>query len=162
MESLDDTFAIDTKNLINNITKDDATRASIVSLNNRNPFASDSGTFAIPSIGINAGKDDKIWIVEKFRKHSDETFKEFDTVGGKIRCEHAKIDMNKSKLPSALLAKIWHLADTDNDELVDIDEWALINYLIKLAVEGFEIPNVLPYHLIPPNKRGSRIDETIE
>ena len=34
-----------------------------------------------------------------------------------------------------------------------LDEFALSCYLIKLKLEGYELPNQLPMHLIPPSKR---------
>lgn len=37
-----------------------------------------------------------------------------------------------------------------------LDEFALSCYLIKLKLEGHEVPNELPMHLIPPSKRGIR------
>jgi hypothetical protein len=74
-------------------------------------------------------------------------------VGGKVSGATAKEELVKSKLPNSVLAKIWRIADCDKDGMLDIDEWALINYLIKLKVEGFEVPNTLPEHLVPPSKR---------
>jgi len=59
----------------------------------------------------------------------------------------------KSHLPNKVLGRIWKLADTDNDGLLDIDEWALAMHLIKIKVEGHDIPETLPRHLYPPNKR---------
>jgi hypothetical protein len=37
--------------------------------------------------------------------------------------------------------------------MLDIDEWALSQHLIKIKLDGHEIPNVLPEHLYPPSKR---------
>lgn len=37
--------------------------------------------------------------------------------------------------------------------MLDSDEWALANYLVKLKLDGNELPNTLPEHLIPPSKR---------
>lgn len=44
--------------------------------------------------------------------------------------------MVKSKLPNAILGKIWKLADVDKDGMLDSDEFALANYLINLKLEG--------------------------
>lgn len=44
--------------------------------------------------------------------------------------------MVKSKLPNAVLGKIWKLADVDQDGQLDGDEFALANYLINLKLEG--------------------------
>ena len=61
--------------------------------------------------------------------------------------------MMKSNLPNKVLGKIWKLADTDSDGMLDNDEFALAMHLIKVKVEGNEIPDELPKHLIPPSKR---------
>jgi EH domain-containing protein 1 len=44
--------------------------------------------------------------------------------------------MVKSKLPNAVLGKIWKLADVDKDGMLDADEFALATYLINLKLEG--------------------------
>lgn len=61
--------------------------------------------------------------------------------------------MLKSKLPNSVLGKIWKLADVDKDGALDTDEFSLANYLINLKLEGHEVPNELPIHLIPPSKK---------
>lgn len=58
----------------------------------------------------------------------------------------------KSKLPNSVLSKIWKLADQDEDGLLDSDEFALAMYLIKIKLEGSELPDSLPKHLVPPSK----------
>lgn len=65
--------------------------------------------------------------------------------------------MVKSKLPNSVLGKIWKLSDVDKDGMLDADEFALANYLINLKLEGSEMPNELPPHLIPPSKRGLEV-----
>lgn len=61
--------------------------------------------------------------------------------------------MMKSKLPNSVLGKIWRLADTDQDGLLDEDEFALAMYLIDLRLQGHDLPMNLPLHLVPPSKR---------
>lgn len=63
--------------------------------------------------------------------------------------------MVKSKLPNSVLAKIWRLADVDEDGLLDRDEFALGMYLIDLRLEGHDLPTRLPRHLVPPPKRNT-------
>lgn len=103
--------------------------------------------------GINAGIGDESWIVEKLREPFDKTFMTMNQTSGKVTGATAKEELIKSKLPNSVLAKIWRIADVDKDGMLDIDEWALINYLIKLKIDGFEVPNTLPEHLVPPSKR---------
>ena len=59
----------------------------------------------------------------------------------------------KSNLPSKVLGKIWKLADTDADNMLDGDEFALAMHLIKIKVAGHDLPDALPHHLVPPSKR---------
>lgn len=65
----------------------------------------------------------------------------------------AKYEFLKTKLPDSILSKIWKLADVDNDGLLDVDEFALAMYLIKIKNEGSELPTTLPKHLYPLSKR---------
>lgn len=65
----------------------------------------------------------------------------------------AKAEMVKSKLPNSVLGKIWKLSDIDHDGSLDADEFALAMYLIEIKLNDYELPSVLPDHLIPPSKR---------
>jgi hypothetical protein len=65
--------------------------------------------------------------------------------------------MMKSKLPNSVLGKIWRLADTDEDGLLDGDEFALAMYLIDLRLDGHDLPMNLPEHLVPPSKRNNQV-----
>lgn len=65
----------------------------------------------------------------------------------------AKAEMVKSKLPNAVLGKIWKLSDLDKDGFLDADEFALAMHLINVKLDGHDIPTELPEHLIPPKKR---------
>lgn len=60
--------------------------------------------------------------------------------------------MLKSKLPNTVLGKIWKLSDIDRDGILDDEEFALANHLIKIKLEGHKLPDTLPPHLLPPSK----------
>lgn len=62
------------------------------------------------------------------------------------------------------------MSDIDKDGMLDIDEWALSQHLskdqtlhfhvtsfflllVKIKLDGHELPNILPEHLVPPSKR---------
>ena len=46
----------------------------------------------------------------------------------------AKEEMMKSQLPNKVLGKVWRLADTDNDGMLDHEEFALAMHLIKVII----------------------------
>ena len=117
-------------------------------------FSDESGPFGIGQVeGINAGVGESDWIVDRDRADYDKSFSNLNPTGGKISGASAKQELIKSKLPNSVLAKVWRLADCDKDGMLDTDEWALANYLIKIKLDGFELPNSLPDHLVPPAKR---------
>ena len=69
----------------------------------------------------------------------------------------AKEEMMKSQLPNKVLGKVWRLADTDNDGMLDHEEFALAMHLINVKLDGFDLPDDLPGHLVPPSKESSYI-----
>ncbi|XP_077615873.1 EH domain-containing protein 1 [Crocuta crocuta] len=107
--------------------------------------------------GAGEGIDDVEWVVGKDKPTYDEIFYTLSPVNGKITGANAKKEMVKSKLPNTVLGKIWKLADVDKDGLLDDEEFALANHLIKVKLEGHELPADLPPHLIPPSKRRHEI-----
>jgi hypothetical protein len=60
----------------------------------------------------------------------------------------AKKEMIKSRLPNPVLAKVWRLADVDGDGMLDSDEFALAMHLINIKLEGYDLPEDLPGHLV--------------
>ncbi|KAA0704006.1 EH domain-containing protein 1 [Triplophysa tibetana] len=104
--------------------------------------------------GAGEGIDELEWIVIKDKPTYDEIFYTLSPVNGKVSGAMAKKEMVKSKLPNTVLGKIWKLADVDNDGFLDDEEFALANHLIKVKLEGHELPADLPGHLVPPSKRG--------
>ncbi|KAF6332972.1 EH domain containing 1 [Rhinolophus ferrumequinum] len=103
--------------------------------------------------GAGEGIDDIEWVVGKDKPTYDEIFYTLSPVNGKITGANAKREMVKSKLPNTVLGKIWKLADVDKDGLLDDEEFALANHLIRVKLEGHELPSDLPPHLVPPSKR---------
>ncbi|KAK4469278.1 hypothetical protein MN116_006846 [Schistosoma mekongi] len=105
--------------------------------------------------GFDEGRFENDWIVNRFRQPWDEVFLTLNPMDGKIGGEAARSHMLKSGLPNSALKNIWILGDVDRDGRLDGDEFALVCYLIKLKLEGNELPSTLPAHLIPPSKRNS-------
>uniref|UniRef100_A0A182NBC1 Dynamin-associated protein n=1 Tax=Anopheles dirus TaxID=7168 RepID=A0A182NBC1_9DIPT len=61
--------------------------------------------------------------------------------------------MVQTKLPQAMLAQIWALADMDTDGRLGCEEFVLAMYLCDLAAAGEKVPTTLPPDLIPPSFR---------
>ena len=77
---------------------------------------------------------------------------------GKIAGSTAKKEMVKSRLPNPVLAKVWRLADVDGDGALDSDEFALAMHLIHIKLDGFDMPDQLPDHLVPPSKKKAMME----
>lgn len=110
--------------------------------------------------GISAGADVEDWIVSQDKHRYDEIFYTLMPVNGKITGVNAKKEMSSSRLPNSVLGKIWKLADCDCDGMLDDEEFALAQYLIKIKLEGYELPTQLPAHLVPPSHRKDRAADT--
>ncbi|KAG9272463.1 EH domain-containing protein 1-like [Astyanax mexicanus] len=107
--------------------------------------------------GAGEGIDELEWVVGRDKPSYDEIFYTLSPVNGKVSGAAAKKEMLKSKLPNTVLGKIWTLADVDKDGYLDDEEFALANHLIKVKLEGYELPSKLPSHLVPPSKRGQEL-----
>ncbi|PWA27860.1 hypothetical protein CCH79_00000097 [Gambusia affinis] len=103
--------------------------------------------------GAGEGIDEAEWVVARDKPAYDEIFYTLSPVNGKVTGANVKKEMVKSKLPNTVLGKIWKLADIDKDGMLDDEEFALANHLIKVKLEGHELPSELPAHLVPPSKR---------
>ena len=105
------------------------------------------------TLGIDLGSGEPEWVVSKERRKWDEIFLSLGPSKGKITGSVAKKEMIKSRLPNPVLAKVWRLADVDGDGALDSDEFALAMHLINVKLDGFDLPEDLPGHLIPPSKK---------
>ncbi|XP_006033224.1 EH domain-containing protein 1 isoform X2 [Alligator sinensis] len=103
--------------------------------------------------GAGEGADEPEWLVAREAPSYGEVFYSLGPVQGKLTGAAAKREMVKSKLPNTVLGRIWKLADVDRDGLLDAEEFALANHLIRVKLEGHELPAELPSHLVPPSKR---------
>lgn len=103
--------------------------------------------------GTDAGKGEPEWIVNKERYKYDQIFETLGPIDGKLTGAAVKTELLKSKLPNGVLSKVWKLADTDRDGMLDCDEFALAMHLISVKLDGHELPTELPDHLYPPSKR---------
>ncbi|XP_039638331.1 intersectin-2a isoform X4 [Perca fluviatilis] len=92
-----------------------------------------------------------VWEItpEERTKHD----KQFDTlvpVLGYVSGEQARKFFLQSGLPASVLAEIWHLADMDCDGKMDRQEFSIAMKLIKLKLQGRNLPSVLPITMKQP------------
>lgn len=153
LETVDKMLAEDIARLMHLIPLDDESNGELANIRG-GAFKTDSETpFSVGKFeGIDEGSGDVEWIVSKTRYKYDEIFESLGPINGKITGAVAKPELIKSKLPNSILSKVWKLADLDQDGMLDVDEFAVAMYLINLKLEGNELPNELPIHLIPPSK----------
>ena len=104
--------------------------------------------------GIDKGRGEGEWVVSKDRYKYDEAFESLNPIDGKVTGAAAKSEMVRSRLPNSTLGKIWKLSDIDRDGMLDSDEFALAMHLVNIKLEGHDLPNELPDHLVPPSKKG--------
>lgn len=69
----------------------------------------------------------------------DEFFDKLNFINGKIIGVVVKQEMVRSKFFNFVFGKIWKLVDIDKDGMLDMDEWVLVNYLIKIKLEGYDL-----------------------
>ncbi|KAM8826443.1 intersectin-2a isoform 1-T1 [Synchiropus picturatus] len=86
-----------------------------------------------------------VWSItpEERGKHD----KQFDTLSpilGYVSGEQARKFFLQSGLPASVLAEIWNLADMDSDGKMDRLEFSIAMKLIKLTLQGRNLPTVLP------------------
>lgn len=134
--------------------------------------------------GLGATCFDDVWgIEESKRSQYRKAFVRVAGEDGKASGPSVREELIKSKLPNAVLAKIWRLSDMDRDNCLDEDEFIVAMYLIETKLKGYELPQVaivgggvvggrcatiprgeestpswqqrqtLPFHLVPPSKR---------
>ncbi|KAL1787337.1 intersectin-1 isoform X4 [Sigmodon hispidus] len=86
-----------------------------------------------------------IWAitVEERAKH-DQQFHSLKPISGFITGDQARNFFFQSGLPQPVLAQIWALADMDNDGRMDQVEFSIAMKLIKLKLQGYQLPSALP------------------
>ncbi|XP_025062320.1 intersectin-1 isoform X1 [Alligator sinensis] len=86
-----------------------------------------------------------IWAitVEERAKH-DQQFHSLKPTSGFITGDQARNFFFQSGLPQPVLAQIWALADMNNDGRMDQLEFSIAMKLIKLKLQGYQLPPALP------------------
>ncbi|KAI7859767.1 hypothetical protein BDC45DRAFT_587054 [Circinella umbellata] len=95
-----------------------------------------------------------MWDVTSQQKmQSDILFNQIDTKRtGVIQGNEAVEFFKTSQLPDTDLARVWDLADLEQNGQLTPDEFAVAMYLIQSRIAGKPLPSVLPKSLIPPSK----------
>jgi len=127
----------------------------VFDLMSNSPFSSGA------SEGINEGQYDSHdeWIVARNMTEYKESFDKLCGGSTKISGAKARVELMKSHLPNTELALIWRLADVDGDGYLDLEQWALANHLVRVRLEGHQLPHTLPKHLIPPSIKSTATKE---
>ncbi|KAI3364371.1 hypothetical protein L3Q82_011172, partial [Scortum barcoo] len=86
-----------------------------------------------------------VWAItpEERGKH-DKQFDSLAPVLGYVSGEQARKFFLQSGLPASVLAEIWNLADMDSDGKMDRVEFSIAMKLIKLKLQGRNLPSSLP------------------
>ncbi|XP_069578969.1 intersectin-2a isoform X2 [Brachyistius frenatus] len=92
-----------------------------------------------------------VWAItpEERGKHD----KQFDTLApvlGYVSGEQARKFFLQSGLPASVLAEIWNLADMESDGKMDRLEFSIAMKLIKLTLQGRNLPSTLPVVMKQP------------
>ncbi|XP_047429813.1 intersectin-2a isoform X2 [Mugil cephalus] len=92
-----------------------------------------------------------LWAItpEERGKH-DKQFDSLAPVLGYVSGEQARKFFLQSGLPASVLAEIWNLADMDSDGKMDRLEFSIAMKLIKLKLQGRNLPSVLPVVMKQP------------
>ncbi|KAB1267350.1 Intersectin-2 [Camelus dromedarius] len=86
-----------------------------------------------------------MWAItsEERTKH-DKQFDNLKPAGGYITGDQARTFFLQSGLPPPVLAEIWALSDLNKDGKMDQQEFSIAMKLIKLKLQGQQLPMVLP------------------
>ncbi|XP_056284106.1 intersectin-2a isoform X3 [Pseudoliparis swirei] len=93
----------------------------------------------------------RVWAIapEERGKH-DKQFDSLSPVLGYVSGEQARKFFLQSGLPPSVLAEIWNLADMEGDGKMDRQEFSIAMKLIKLKLQGRNLPSGLPTTMKQP------------
>jgi EH domain-containing protein 3/EH domain-containing protein 1 len=120
----------------------------MLSLTERNPFESSD-----PSHYDHSDLPPSYWEFSSVDKAS--IIPQFNSLrpnDGKVPGSSVKPVLMETGLSKDTLAKIWRLADWDNDGYMDSDQFAVAMHLCKGVLSGGELPDELPKLMIPNRK----------
>lgn len=127
--------------------------------NSEGQAVASSNPFAMPSAGSltsfpSASGGPSSWAVSNALKtEADNIFFNCPLQSGKLTGVGAAQAFASTGLTNDVLAKVWSLADIDNCNQLDPEQFAVALYLSRLAQTGQPLPDTLPASLIPPSRR---------
>ncbi|XP_078492454.1 intersectin-1 isoform X1 [Ciona intestinalis] len=90
------------------------------------------------------------WIITpEERQNYEVQFNKLMPMAGFLSGDQARNFLLQSNLPPHILGRIWQLADVTGDGKMDKAEFSIAMKLIKLTLQGVELPPTLPQSLIP-------------
>mmetsp|Transcript_25213 Transcript_25213/g.39750 ORF Transcript_25213/g.39750 Transcript_25213/m.39750 type:complete len:575 (-) Transcript_25213:303-2027(-) len=132
---------------------DNPFQSSSSSFAQANPFAEGAG----PALASQEGDDDndepEPWTVEPLRAEYAPLFQAAGPVGGKLPAAAARDALLTTGLDVNTLRVVWDHADIDKDGQLDLEEFMLAMFLIKLSQSGEDITGTIDDAMIPPSKR---------
>ncbi len=103
-----------------------------------NPFGNDDGEH----------QDDSV-ITPQQKVQYDKIFASLNPQGGKLTGAQVKQTLMDTGVSTAVLRKLWALADVDKDGRLDADEFAVAMRLTEIAKK--EMDGNLPFDMLPPS-----------
>lgn len=115
----------------------------------RNPF-----DFADEPQNMTPGElPESFWNFSSIDKNSyHPLFQSLHPRDGKVSGSAVKPILMESGLANDSLAKVWRLADWDDDGYMDLDQFSVAMHLIKASQSGASLPDKLPSTLMPSRK----------
>jgi len=94
------------------------------------------------------------WVIdERAIEVYKEIFDNLNPVNGHINGNVARDTLLNTGIALDNLRKIWELVDFEKDGKLDCEELALALHLTEKVKMGEDVPDKLPYRMIPPSKR---------
>ncbi|KAI8149556.1 hypothetical protein BJV82DRAFT_504872, partial [Fennellomyces sp. T-0311] len=107
---------------------------------------------SLGSIAFSSGSAPNWDVTPQEKARFDMFFDQIDTKrAGVIQGNEAVNFFKNSRLPDNELARVWDLADIEQNGQLTRDEFAVAMHLIQNRLIGKPLPNVLPKSLIPPS-----------
>ncbi|VDM38124.1 unnamed protein product [Toxocara canis] len=114
------------------------------------PGSASTPTF--PLVSVPTLTSSAAWPVQSVMYEAQ--FRKADTnMDGLVSGADVKEDLIASSLPQTTLARLWGLVDINKSGMLNLEQFALIMYLVDECKKGKPVPLTLPSNLVPPSLR---------